>query len=66
MDELHTRLRAVEAKLDAVHTSVERMRKYFQVLLWVTVGMVVVPIIGLLIVVPMVLNMYASMMSGLL
>jgi preprotein translocase subunit SecE len=60
------RLDAIESKLDAVYTSVEKTRKYFQIILWVTVAMVVLPAIGLVFVVPAFLNSYLGGLDGLL
>jgi hypothetical protein len=60
------RLDAIESKLDAVYTSVEKTRKYFQIILWVTVAMVVLPAIGLVFVVPAFLNSYLGALDGLL
>ncbi len=60
------RLDGIESKLDAIHTSVEKTRKYFQIILWVTVAMVVVPAIGLVVVIPAFLNSYLGALDGLL
>ena len=55
-EELRARLDAQEKKIDAIFVSVEKTRKYFQITLWITVAMVVIPLIGLAVVVPTVLN----------
>jgi hypothetical protein len=61
-----TDLARLEAKIDAIHISVEKTRKY----LWYTfVGsiiVVVLPLIGLMFAIPSFLNMYTSLSgSGL-
>ncbi len=47
-------------KIDAIYTSVEKTRKYFLVVMWVSLAMVVIPAIGLLFVIPVFLNTYTS------
>jgi uncharacterized protein YqhQ len=60
------RLDAIESKLDAIHASVEKTRKYFQITMWVTLAMVVLPAIALVFVVPAFLNSYLGALDGLL
>lgn len=55
-----------DAKLDAIYTSVEKTRKYFLIITWVTVIMVVVPVIGLLFAIPAFINSYTTSFEGLL
>lgn len=56
----------VGAKLNAIYTSVEKTRKYFLVIMWVTVGAVVLPLIGMLIAIPKFINTYTTSLEGLL
>ena len=49
-------------KLDAIYRSVERTRKYFLWTLIVTVVMIVFPLVGLLIVIPQLLNQYNGLL----
>ncbi len=63
---IETYLQAQDAKLDAIYTSVEKTRKYFQIVMWVTIAMVVLPALGLLFVIPMFINSYLSAFDGLL
>lgn len=65
-NEIRTRLEAQDQKLDAIYVSVEKTRKYFQIILWGTLATVVVPLIGILIGIPIFLNSYMSQMEGLL
>lgn len=65
-DELNQRLAALEAKIDATFVSVEKTRKYFQIVLWVTVAAVALPALGLIFIVPAFLKMYLGAFDGLL
>ena len=65
-NELLTKIVDQNAKLDAIYASVEKTRKYFQIVLWVTVATVVLPIIGLMIALPIFLNTYMSSFDALL
>jgi hypothetical protein len=51
-------------KIDALYTSVEKMRKYFLWTLWITIILFVLPLIGLALVLPWfastMLNSYGS------
>ena len=52
-------------KIDAIYKSVEKTRKYFVTMLWVTVGAIVLPLIGLALVIPAFINNYASTLTDL-
>ncbi len=54
------------AKIDAILKSVKKTEMYFKVTLWVTVIMFVLPLIGLLFVVPMVISTYTGALEGLI
>jgi uncharacterized membrane protein YjjP (DUF1212 family) len=58
-------LQRLEAKLDAVYQSVEKTRKYFLVVMWVTIAMVVLPLIGLVFAIPTFISTYTSTMQSL-
>lgn len=64
MDE--NRLAALEEKIDAIYESVEKTRKYFQITLWVTLALVVLPALGLLFAIPAFINSYTASFEGLL
>ena len=53
-------------KIDAIYESVEKTRKYFQIILWATVIMFVLPMVGLMLIVPSFIEMYMGSMSGLI
>jgi hypothetical protein len=59
-------LEAQGNKIDAIYVSVEKTRKYFLIILWATVIMFVLPMIGLVFIIPSFIEIYTSSMSGLL
>jgi hypothetical protein len=52
-------------KIDAIYKSVEKTRKYFLMIIWITVIAVVLPLIGLIFVLPSFLSTYTSAIGGL-
>jgi hypothetical protein len=64
--ELQKKLDEQGAKLDALFTSVDKIRKYFKIIVWITIIMVVVPALGLIFAIPAFLNSYTSSLEGLL
>lgn len=62
--ELIKKLEEQGAKIDAIYTSVEKTRKYFSVTLWITVLMVVVPLLVLGFVIPSFLDTYVQSLNG--
>lgn len=63
--ELSTRLQQLEEKLDAIYISVEKTRKYFQWTLIITVVLFILPLIGLVFVVPLFLTNYVGQLQSL-
>jgi hypothetical protein len=59
-------LDALEHKIDAIYSSVEKTRKYFLVVMWVTIAMVVLPAIGLIFAIPAFIRAYTASLEGLL
>jgi hypothetical protein len=59
-DEILAKLEAQEKKLDDIHRSVEKLRKYFQWTLIITVLTVVLPIIGLIVIIPWFLKIMTA------
>jgi fatty acid desaturase len=55
-----------DAKLDAIYQSVEKMRKYFLWTLIVAVATIILPIIGLIAIIPWFLKIMTSAYSGLM
>ena len=62
----NTKFEELSKKIDAIYTSVEKMRKYFLVTMWITIILFVLPLLGLLVIVPIFLNSYVSALEGLL
>lgn len=65
-NEILAKLQAQDVKLEAMYTSVEKTRKYLQVIVWVTVITVLLPLLGLIIGIPVFINSYMSQFEGLL
>ncbi len=59
------KLEAIEARLIKVESAVEKTRRYLQIIVWVTVAMVVLPILGLLFAVPLFISSYVSALGGI-
>lgn len=58
--ELSQRLAAQDEKLSAILASVEKTRRYFKLTLIISVVVIVLPLIGLLFVIPQFLNVLGS------
>ena len=58
--EILAKIDALESKIDAVYQSSEKMRKYFLWTLIITAAVILLPLIGLLFVIPQFLNQYSS------
>ena len=54
-----------DKKLDAIFKSAEKMRKYFLWTMWVTIIMIVVPLIGLAFVIPSFLSTLPTNLGSL-
>jgi len=65
-NEILLKMEAQNAKIDAIYISVEKTRKYFQVILWVTLATVLLPLLGLIIGIPIFINSYMGSFEGLL
>ncbi len=64
--ELQEKLSQQDAKLNAIYESVEKTRKYFLIVMWVTVGAVVLPVLGMLVAIPKFINTYTTTLEGIL
>lgn len=62
--ELQKKIEEQGAKIDAIYKSVEKTRKYFLIIIWVTVIAVIIPIIGLLFAIPTFMNNYVNVLGG--
>ncbi len=52
LDRMEMKLAELQGKIEAVHASSEKMRKYFLWALWITLGAIVVPLLILPAVLP--------------
>ena len=64
--EILNKLEAQEAKIEAIWQSVEKTRKYFLFTMIASLLMFILPIIGLIIIIPIFLSNLSSSMEGLL
>lgn len=53
-------------KIDAIYKSVEKTRKYFLFIIWVSVIAFVLPLIGMIFVIPAFINSYIGGLDGLM
>lgn len=63
--DLKARLDAQDAKLQAIFVSVEKTRKYFLWIFWVTIIAFVLPLLGLVFAIPSFISTYSTMLNGL-
>ena len=62
-EEIIKKIEEQAAKIDAIYTSVEKARKYFLVIVWITIIAFVLPLIGLMFAVPNLLDSYSALLS---
>ncbi len=65
-EEILKKIEEQEIKIDAIYTSVEKTRKYFLIIIWVSVIAFILPLIGLIFVIPAFINNYLGSFEGLL
>lgn len=63
--EISNKFEVLEKKIDAIYSSVEKTRKYFLLTLIITVAMIVLPILGFIIVMPIFLSSFSLDSLGL-
>lgn len=59
-DEIKIKLKEQGEKIDAIYKSVEKTRKIFQMAMWITILTIVIPLIGLVFVIPKFISTYSS------
>lgn len=64
--EVLDRLKKQEVVMDEMLASMEKTRKYLLVMMWIGVATVVGPLIGLVVAVPLILNVFGGMYGDLL
>jgi hypothetical protein len=63
-EELKKKIEEQGLKIDAIYKSVEKTRKYFLIIIWVTVIGVVLPMIGLAFAIPSFMSNYVNVLGG--
>lgn len=61
--ETKNKLDALEQKVDQIFISVEKTRRYFQWIFWITIIAFVLPIVGLLFAIPSFLSGYGALLQ---
>jgi CHASE3 domain sensor protein len=64
-EEILRKIEEQDKKLEKIYRSVEKMRKYFLWALIITVAVIVLPLIGLMFVMPKFLSIFDSLYLGL-
>ena len=59
-EETREKIQEIDKKLDTIYRSVEKTRKYFQWTMIITIIVIVLPLVGLLFVIPL----FLSLLSG--
>ena len=62
-EQIHRKLTELEKKLDSVYKSTERTRKYILWMFIISILVVVLPLIGLVFVIPQFLSLYSDLGS---
>ena len=60
-EDINQKLKEQDQKLNAIFNSVEKIRKYFLIMIWIAVIAIVLPAIGLIFVIPQFLNLYTGL-----
>jgi hypothetical protein len=58
-------LAAQDAKLEAIYSSVEKTRKYLLIIMWSSIAMIVLPLLGAIIIVPAIISSYTSVLGAM-
>ena len=59
-EETREKIQEIDKKLDTIYRSVEKTRKYFQWTMIITIIVIVLPLVGLLFVIPLFLSLYGG------
>jgi type II secretory pathway component PulF len=63
MDQLDQKIEALERKMDELQSSIDKLRKIFLWIIIITAALFILPLIGLLFVIPQFLSNYSSMLQ---
>ena len=61
--EIKNKVDALEQKVDQIFISVEKTRRYFQWIFWITIVAFVLPFVGLLFAIPSFLSGYSALLQ---
>jgi len=64
--DIKNKLEEQDIKLNAIFKTVEKIKKYFQIIMWVTIIMVGLPALGLLFAIPKFISNYTAALEGLI
>jgi len=64
--DIQKKLEEQGVKIDEIFISVEKTRKYFLIIMWVSILVVVLPAIGLVFAIPSFIDTYTTSLNGLL
>mgnify|MGYP001560727654 CR=1 FL=1 len=64
-EELKKKIEEQGMKIEAIYKSVEKTRKYFLMMIWITIIAVVLPLIGLAFMLPSFFDNYVNSLNGL-
>ncbi len=59
--DIQKKLNEQDIKLEAIYKSVEKTRKYFLTIIWITVIAVVLPLLGLILAMPKFIGIYSGL-----
>ena len=65
-EEIYKKLEELEGKIDRVSSSVEKVRRYFQITFWLTIALVVLPAIGLLLMLPTFISFLTTDLNNII
>jgi hypothetical protein len=63
--ELKQKIEEQGVKIDAIYKSVEKTRKYFLMIIWVTIITIVVPLVVIMFILPSFISNYTDTLGGL-
>jgi type IV secretory pathway component VirB8 len=66
MEELRKKIYEQGEKIDAIYESIEKVRKYFLIVIWVSLIAFIIPLIAIIFILPSFLESYLGAFSGLL
>lgn len=65
-NEILQKIEEQNKKLDAIYTSVQKTKRYFLITMWITIIVFILPIVGLVFIVPYFINSYLGAFMDLI